>query len=420
MNLLNSSHFLKVIIENAIDGIIVIDEKGTIILANPSTYKLFAYEKGELEGKKINILMPGSFASRHDDYLNHYKNTGERKIIGIGREVVGMKKDGTFFPFNLSISELIINNVRYFAGTVHDISAQKEAQAKVEELNSILEARITERTEQLARVVNTLMETNKALRNEISERKNIELALLKSKEETQEALESEKNLSELKSRFITTASHEFRTPLSTILSSAKLIGRYADESGQESRMKHIKRIETAVKNLNNILYDLLTWNKFEENKILFRPVNFDLTELIKEVIEEVQIDSKIGQDIYYEHEGESKEIVSDPVFIKNILINLLSNAIKYSNEAQSVFVFSKIDASNIYLEVKDYGIGIPAEEQQFLFDRFFRANNVESIQGTGLGLNIVKKYVSSMNGEISFQSEQNKGSSFFIRIPRYK
>jgi two-component system sensor kinase FixL len=420
VNLLNSSHFLKVIIENAIDGIIVIDEKGTIILANPSTYKLFAYEKGELEGKKINILMPGSFASRHDDYLNHYKNTGERKIIGIGREVVGMKKDGTFFPFNLSISELIINNVRYFAGTVHDISAQKEAQAKVEELNSILEARITERTEQLARVVNTLMETNKALRNEISERKNIELALLKSKEETQEALESEKNLSELKSRFITTASHEFRTPLSTILSSAKLIGRYADESGQESRMKHIKRIETAVKNLNNILYDLLTWNKFEENKILFRPVNFDLTELIKEVIEEVQIDSKIGQDIYYEHEGESKEIVSDPVFIKNILINLLSNAIKYSNEAQSVFVFSKIDASNIYLEVKDYGIGIPAEEQQFLFDRFFRANNVESIQGTGLGLNIVKKYVSSMNGEISFQSEQNKGSSFFIRIPRYK
>ena len=420
MNLLNSSHFLKVIIENAIDGIIVIDEKGTIILANPSTYKLFAYEKGELEGNKINILMPGKFASGHDDYLNHYKNTGERKIIGIGREVVGMKKDGTFFPFNLSISELIINNVRYFAGTVHDISAQKEAQAKVEELNSILEARITERTEQLARVVNTLMETNKALRNEISERKNIELALLKSKEETQEALESEKNLSELKSRFITTASHEFRTPLSTILSSAKLIGRYADESGQESRMKHIKRIETAVKNLNNILYDLLTWNKFEENKILFRPVNFDLTELIKEVIEEVQIDSKIGQDIYYEHEGESKEIVSDPVFIKNILINLLSNAIKYSNEAQSVFVFSKIDASNLYLEVKDYGIGIPAEEQQFLFDRFFRANNVESIQGTGLGLNIVKKYVSSMNGEISFQSEQNKGSSFFIRIPRYK
>ncbi len=420
MNLLNSSHFLKVIIENAIDGIIVIDENGTIILANPSTYKLFAYEKGELEGKKINILMPGRFASNHDDYLNHYKNTGERKIIGIGREVVGMKKDGTFFPFNLSISELIINNVRYFAGTVHDISAQKEAQAKVEELNSILEARITERTEQLARVVNTLMETNKALRNEITERKNIELALLKSKEETQAALESEKNLSELKSRFITTASHEFRTPLSTILSSAKLIGRYADESGQESRMKHIKRIETAVKNLNNILYDLLTWNKFEENKILFRPVNFDLTELIKEVIEEVQIDSKIGQDIFYEHEGESKEIVSDPVFIKNILINLLSNAIKYSNEAQSVFVFSKIDASNIYLEVKDYGIGIPAEEQQFLFDRFFRANNVESIQGTGLGLNIVKKYVSSMNGEISFQSEQNKGSSFFIRIPKYK
>ncbi len=420
MNLLNSSHFLKVIIENAIDGIIVIDETGTIILANPSTYKLFAYEKDELIGKKINILMPGRFASNHDDYLNHYKNTGERKIIGIGREVVGMKKDGTFFPFNLSISELIINNVRYFAGTVHDISAQKEAQAKVEELNSILEARIKERTEQLARVVNTLMETNNALRIEITERKNIEHELLKSKEETQQALESEKSLSELKSRFITTASHEFRTPLSTILSSAKLIGRYADESGQESRMKHIKRIETAVKNLNNILYDLLTWSKFEENKILFRPVIFDLTVLIKEVIEEVQIDSKIGQDIFYEHEGESREIVSDPVFIKNILINLLSNAIKYSNEAQSVFVFSKIDASNIYLEVKDYGIGIPAEEQQFLFDRFFRANNVETIQGTGLGLNIVKKYVSTMNGEISFQSEQNKGSSFFIRIPKYK
>jgi signal transduction histidine kinase len=221
----------------------------------------------------------------------------------------------------------------------------------------------------------------------------------------------------MKSRFITTTSHEFRTPLSTILSSAKLIGRYSDENGQENRLKHINRIETSVVNLNNIIHDLLTWSKLEENKIIFRPENFNLTDLAKEVLEEVQVVSKKDQNIYFEHEGKLCHVMLDPTFIKNILINLLSNALKYSKEGQSVFLKTKIFENELSITVKDQGIGIPEEDRKNLFERFFRANNVEAIQGTGLGLNIVKKYVELMEGTIDFESTVDKGSVFKIFIP---
>ena len=418
MNFNYSKELLNIIFNNAIDGIIVINEKGEIQMANPATTRLFGYEVEEMLGNNIKMLMPSNHASNHDGYISRYKQTGERKIIGIGREVTGLRKDGSLFPFDLSVSELNFGeNQRLFAGTIHDISAQKEAQAKIEELNSQLEARIVERTDQLAKVVSQLLQTNTALKNEISERKKIESKLIKSKEETQNALESERNLSKMKSRFITTTSHEFRTPLSTILSSAKLIGRYSDENGQENRLKHINRIETSVVNLNNIIHDLLTWSKLEENKINFRPENFNLTDLAKEVLEEVQVVSKKDQNIYFEHEGKLCHVMLDPTFIKNILINLLSNALKYSKEGQSVFLKTKIFENELSITVKDQGIGIPEEDRKNLFERFFRANNVEAIQGTGLGLNIVKKYVELMEGTIDFESTVDKGSIFKIFIP---
>lgn len=418
MDWLNSEQLLKVIIESAVDGIVVIDDCGTILMANPATYSTFGYPDGFLIGKSVNVLMPASYASHHDGYLKRYMQTGEKRIIGIGREVLGLRSDGSTFPFDLSISELIIaDGKKLFAGTIHDISAQKEAQAEIEKLNKELEVSINERTDELAKVVDQLLQANAALRNEILERKNMEEALLKSREDTQKALESEKTLSELKSRFITTASHEFRTPLSSILSSAKLIGRYTDAEGQENRQKHIKRIETSVYNLNNILNDLLTWSKLEENKITYRPISFSILELTGEVLEEMQTLSKKGQKVVYEHHSERHHVTLDPVFLKNILLNLLSNSIKYSAEHQSVYLSSHIEQDRLHLHVKDEGIGIPLEEQKYLFDRFFRAKNVDSIQGTGLGLNIVKKYVDLMGGEIRFESAENKGCSFIVTIP---
>jgi PAS domain S-box-containing protein len=413
-----SKELLSIIFDSAIDGIIVINEKGEILMANPATKKLFGYEVEEMLGNNIRMLMPAHHSSKHDGYISGYMQTGERKIIGIGREVTGLRKDGSTFPFDLSVSELnLSDNQRLFAGTIHDISVQKEAQAKVEELNNQLEEKIIERTEQLDKVVSQLLQTNTALKNEISERKKIESKLIKSKEKVQTALESERNLYKMKSRFITTTSHEFRTPLSTILSSAKLIGRYSDENSQDNRLKHIRKIESSVKNLNSILYDLLTWNKLEENKIFSRPENFNLTVLAQEVLEEVKVDSKKDQNIYFEHEGKSCHVMLDPLLIKNILINLLSNALKYSKEGQSVYLKTQIYDNELYITVKDQGIGIPEEDRKHLFERFFRANNVEAIQGTGLGLNIVKKYVELMEGTIEFESTVDKGSIFYIFLP---
>ncbi len=418
MNNLYSKELLNIIFDSAIDGIIVINEKGEILMANPATKKLFGYEVEEMLGNNIRMLMPPHHSSKHDVYISGYMQTGERKIIGIGREVTGLRKDGSTFPFDLSVSELNFSeNQRLFAGTIHDISVQKEAQAKIEELNSQLEEKIIERTEQLDKVVSQLLQTNTALKKEISERKKIESKLIKSKEKVQIALDSERNLYKMKSRFITTTSHEFRTPLSTILSSAKLIGRYSDENGQENRLKHIRRIENSVKNLNNILYDLLTWNKLEENKIFSRPENFSLRDMAQEVLEEVQAVSKKDQNIYFEHEGKSCQVVLDPILIKNILINLLSNALKYSKEGQSVYLKTQIFENELSITVKDEGIGIPEDDRKHLFERFFRANNVEAIQGTGLGLNIVKKYVELMEGTIDFESTVDKGSIFKIFIP---
>jgi two-component system, LuxR family, sensor kinase FixL len=418
INVQYTIEILKTLVENAVDGIIIIDEMGKIQMVNPSACIMFGYRSEELTDNSINMLMPSFHAERHDGYILQYIDTGIKNIIGVGREVEGLRKDGSLFPFDLSISELFPENGRrLFVGTVHDISKQKEIQMQVEESNIKLEERIAERTNQLAKVVNRLLQANAALRSEVSERKAMEDALRVSREESLKALENEKILSELKSRFITTASHEFRTPLSSILSSAKIIGRYTDSEGQEKRQKHIRRIESAVRNLTNILSDLLTWSKLEENKAVYRPVEFCIIELFKEVLEEAEALSKTGQLFIYSHKGDTSNVTLDPIFIKNILINLLSNAVKYSPENKSIHISTIIENERLQLSVKDEGLGIPIDEQPLIFNRFFRANNVDSIPGTGLGLNIVRKYLDSMGGAIYFESEPEKGTVFHVTIP---
>ena len=419
MNNLNSNLLPQNIINNAVDGIIVIDRKGTIKLINPSACRMFGYSEVELLNNNIILLVQSSiYEDKPNNFSPKYIEKGLENIIGFGCELTGRRKDGNTFKFNLIINEIELEKgKKLFAGTIQDITAQKKIQLKIELLNNMLEARISERTNQLAKVVNRLLQTNVALRTEISQRKNIEDALVKSKEETLIALESQKILSDLKSRFITTASHEFRTPLSCILSSAKLIGRYTENEGQENRVKHIKRIESAVNNLNNLLNDLLTWSKFEENKIINVPMFFSLEELIHEVIEDILIISKKGQNIYHNHEGSLKNVKLDPIFIKNILLNLLSNAVKYSDEYKSIYIGTSIENNILRIVVKDEGVGIPSEDQVFIFERFFRAKNVDNIQGTGLGLNIVKKYIELLKGNISFESSTDIGTVFIVTIP---
>lgn len=407
---------LSAIIDAAVDGIIIIDRLGRMEEVNPAAARIFGYDAQYLVGKNVRVLMPEPDHSQHDQYLRNYHNSGIGKIIGIGREVKGKRKDGSLFPFNLSISEVKLPKRTIYVGVIHDISAQKEAQRRVEELNAQLEQKVEERTEKLAEVVNKLLVTNRNLETQIQETQKAREALITSERELKVALAKEQELNQLKTRFVSTASHEFRTPLSTIKSSASLIARYTAPGTEAKRQKHVDRIKSAVNNLTNILDDFLSISKLEEGKFRHELADFNVVAFIDDVIDELQLMLKTGQTIRQSHEGDD-EVCIDRVFLKNIVINLVSNAIKYSHEKQNIDIFTKVEDDELIIEVKDYGIGIPINEQVHLFERFFRATNAINIKGTGLGLHIVKKYVDLMDGSIKFTSAEGKGTTFTVTVP---
>lgn len=374
---------------------------------NPAAAKLFLYDPEEVIGKSINMLMPGGFARKHDEYVNNYLKTGEKKIIGIGREVVGLKKDGCEFPFYLSVAQIQVSEEIHFCGVVHDLTELHDSKLKIENYAKEQEKEIENRTKELA-------DANKKL-----EKINIELK--KAQADTLIALEKEMQLNELKTRFVTTASHEFRTPLSTILSSISLIARYNTGESSEKAQKHIVRIKSAVNNLTQILSDFLNYERMEEGKIPFELSSFNLKVLVNETINGVQTILKPGQEIIFDSEHMNvEEVYLDKQILRNLLLNLLSNSSKYSPENKFIYLNVFCDYNKIEIRIRDEGIGIPLREQKNIFTRFFRAKNAENIQGTGLGLNIVKKYIEILNGEIRFTSEENVGTEFIIELPNSK
>jgi signal transduction histidine kinase len=234
--------------------------------------------------------------------------------------------------------------------------------------------------------------------------------------ELSHALKREKELSELKSRFIAIASHEFRTPLTTILSSTSIIDKYNKEEDEENRKKHTARIKASVKILTDILDDFLSLDKLEQGKVEVKKEKINLYELSAEIIEGLSGILKAGQAIHLSYNG-TRTIVQDKKIIRNILLNLLSNATKYSGQYKNIYLIVEIGDDIASIKVKDEGIGIPEEDQKNLFNKFYRAKNTVNIQGTGLGLNIVKKYVKLLNGVITFVSRHNEGSTFTISFP---
>lgn len=391
---------LQAVIDTAIDGIITINRNGFIESINKSALRLFGYQEDDLIGQNVSILMPEPYRKEHDSYLMKYHETRKPKIIGIGREVEGKTKEGRIIPLRLAVSEVILNNRIIFTGIVHDLSQIKETQNELRRANEALEEKVEERTIELEKLVNDLLQTNRKL-----ERSELELT---------EALRKEIELNELKSRFVSMASHEFRTPLSTIMSSVALISKYTESEQDDKRQKHVTRIKSAVVNLTGILNDFLSLSKIEEGKIEIKKSNVDILALCKEVHEEVKEILKEGQELYIEKNGDSAIFFTDARILKNILFNLVSNAIKYSDDRIDCFI--NMQNRNLVIEVKDRGIGIPTSEHHHLFDRFFRASNVEMIQGTGLGLNIVKRYVNLLHGDIDFESEENLGTTFKLRF----
>lgn len=399
-NLEDLALMLQSIIDTAIDGIITISSRGTIEQINKAAANLFQYSQEEVIGKNVKMLMPDPYQSEHDGYLDNYHRTREPKIIGVGREVPGRRKDGTLFPFRLAVSEVVLNDRIVFAGIVHDMTDVKRAEERLLKLNEELEETVEQRTNELEEVVNELLATNKKLKENET--------ILSS------ALQKEKELGELKSRFVSLASHEFRTPLTTILSSANLISKYEKEDQQSKRDKHINRIKSSVTNLTGILNDFLSLGKLDEGKVIVRAEDIKITPLIDQIIDELLGVLRSGQ-LIKKKVDEQLTIRTDQRILKNILFNLLSNAVKYSEE--EILCQVSLKNQQVEFQIKDKGLGIPEEEKKHLFDRFFRASNVETIQGTGLGLNIVKRYTELLKGSIRFESKQHQGTTFFVTIP---
>ena len=438
----------------SVDGIITISRRGVIESLNPAASELFGYQTEEVKGKNVKILMPEPYQREHDGYLNNYRKTKKKKIIGIGREVEGLRKDGTIFPFRLAVCEVIIEEKTIFAGFIHDLSKQKNAEQELLELNKELKSKVNKRTENLVLEIGEAQDLNRDLNEDIEERK---LAKIKAKERTEdlvleieeaqdlnrhlnedigdlnedieerklatikakELLDKEVELGELKSRFVSMASHEFRTPLTSILSSITLISKYSLPEQEEKKQKHIERIQISVENLTSILNDFLSIDKLQAGKIECNPFMFNYQSLLNELIDEMNEMKKLGQEIVFKHEGD-ESFYTDPNILKNILLNLSSNAIKYTQEGKTIHLISKLNKGKLSIEIKDEGIGIPKEEQKHLFERFFRAKNVLHVQGTGLGLHIVKEYVHLLSGKLSFESIENKGSTFSVVLPTYQ
>lgn len=231
------------------------------------------------------------------------------------------------------------------------------------------------------------------------------------------AQQKEKEFNILRSRFVTLASHEFRTPLSTILTSVFLLENYSGDDYEQEKLAYIDKIKRAVHSLTDLLNNFLAIGKLEEGKIKVELSDVEIKPFLEGLLQEVVSIKKVRQDITFKLESDHEWITTDKQLLRHIVVNLLTNAIKYSPPQETIRVDAKVSNDTLMVRVEDRGTGIPEHEQSQIFKRFFRGQNAANIDGTGLGLNLVKKYVRLLKGTIQFTSEVNKGSTFTVRIP---
>lgn len=407
----------KKIFEASVEGIIVVNSSGKIINANEACHRIFGYGFEDLIGDSLSILIPDGLKKVHHKHTSTFFQDPKARQMAMGAKLVGKRKDGSTVPIEVSLTHFIHQEERLAIGLIIDVTERVKMEKKLRQSEekliiyaSQLEHEVAERTEELGKAVRRLEVANRELADEVKTR-------LEAEREANRALDKQKELNELKSRFVSMASHEFRTPLSTILSSASLIERYTLTEQDPKRRKHIKRIKSNVNDLVGTLNDFLSLDKLEAGKVNYAPSEVDFRELVIEILDELQSISKKQQKIKLKYDREEVHATVDRQIVKNILHNLVSNAIKYSSEDGLITVAVESIGDDIMISVKDSGIGIPESDQKHLFERFFRANNAINIQGTGLGLNLVRRYVEIVGGSINFKSKEGEGSTFIVFLP---
>lgn len=406
--MLDQAHMTS-LFENATEGIILTNGKGKIVLANPAAEKMFGYTDEELRNLPVEVLIPANFRTGHKSLREGFHKKPSNRSMGAGRDLFALKKNGEEFPVEISLSYYAKDGELFVIAFIVDITLRKE-----------IEKNLVKKQNELEKVTYEVRKLNTELERKVDERTYILKEALEKLEQSQtelhEALGKERQLNEIKSRFVSMASHEFRTPLSAVLSSAALLSKYTKDDEQEKRDKHIGRIKDSVKHLNDILEDFLSLGKLDEGKISADPHEFNLKEMINETLADVKVVLKPGQKFNLSFDGESV-VNSDKKLLRNILINLLSNAAKFSEEDLPIEITVKSKPEQVSLMIKDHGIGISEKDQEDLFKIFYRASNVTNIQGTGLGLHIVKRYLDLMRGTVDLRSQLGKGTAITITFP---
>lgn len=405
----NEKDIFNVLFASVSEGVVVVNDNQKIVLTNTSAEKMFGYTKNELEGQELNVLIPQKYHAGHGAHFDGFIKDRQSRQMGRGRDLFGARKDGTIFPVEAGLNPLKIEGESFIMALVIDITIRKQQELELKELNTELEKKVKLRTKTLSNTVIELKKVNIERDAEIKKR-------IAAQNEINNALKKEKELNELKTKFLSLVSHEFKTPLSGILTSAMLLGKYKLTEQQEKRDKHIKTISDKVHYLNNILNDFLSIEKLETGKINYTYSNFKLSKVVNEVVYNANMLLKEGQKINYPDNIDDMSLFQDEKIVELALSNLVNNAIKYSSENSIVDIKINQDEINTTFIIKDNGIGIPFNDQKRIFNRYFRAENALLTQGTGIGLNIVMSHLENLGGTINFISEENKGSTFTIKL----
>jgi len=393
----------RILSEAISEGIIIVNQEQKIVASNEAADKMFGYGSRELLGADLNVLIPMKYHENHRGQVDDFLQKHDPRQMGHGRDLYGLRKDGGIFPVEAGLNPFEVMGEKYVMALVTDISVRKNQELQITELNTQLEHKIEKRTADLRESVNEL-------REEVARRKEAEHKI-------SEALRKERELGELKTKFLSLVSHEFKTPLSGILTSATLAQKYTQTDQQDKREKHLKTIANKVKYLNNILNDFLSIERLEAGKETYKFDTFPLSKVINEVVYNSNMLLKKGQRINYPENIDDIMLTFDEKILELSLTNLINNAIKYSPEFTVIDVIVDRKNESLTIKIVDEGIGIPQREQKFIFNRYFRAENALLNQGTGIGLNIVKSHLESLGGTVVFESEENKGSAFTISIP---
>lgn len=398
-NQIQAGFEFEAIFQEAAIGIIVTNSQFEILLSNKFADKLFGYGMNELLGENISLLIPNHLKERHQGHLS---NLGHEKPIsrpmGIGLDLKAKRKDGSLFPIEISLSHFKASDSMHYIAFVSDVTLKRKVEMElilknqqINQLNETLEQEVATRTQALQNTLDKLEINTKEL---------------------EQSLAKEKVLGDLKTRFVSMASHEFRTPLTSILGSATLIEKYTQAEDQQKREQHINRIKSSVSHLTEILEEFLSVGKLEDGKLEVHPVDFSIRAFINDILTDF---STYNQAFRLEMPADFS-CFQDTSILRKVIFNGLSNALKFSQK--EVFISVILEGTQVFISIKDQGIGISEEDQKHLFERFFRGGNATAIQGTGLGLHLVERYMRLIGGKVEIKSELNQGTELLIKFPK--